>query len=138
MSALNPPIINVADSSSVPTQQCILNLNSLTFAEGITSTPFIITLAVNGFEYNQNGVITATSWLSLQEKISALSAIQSNANTFTGNLVSRSTLNISEKVNAVSISNGIALINYSLGGVFYVTPESNTNFNIPIPSKVLN
>jgi hypothetical protein len=48
----------------------------------------------------------------------------SNKTVFTGDLVSHSTLNILEKVIPVTVSSNIATIDFSLGGVFYVTPGS--------------
>ena len=106
-----------------------------------------ITGATGSFTYlsgavaqaNVTGLTTSLQYVdatsSIQTQLTAkttLSAVQSNANTFTGDLVSRSTLNILEKVNTVTVASNIATIDFALGGVFYVSPAAATNFDISL------
>ena len=64
--------------------------------------------------------------------LTSLSAVQSNANTFTNSLVSQSTMNIMEKVSMSSVVSNNLLINFSNGGVSYITLSAATNFQIQL------
>ena len=93
-----------------------------------SSAPVLSGASITSATIPQASVVNLTSDLAAK---TTLSAVQSNANTFTGALVSQQTVSLSEFINPVSVSSSIATCNYATSAIHLITPTSG-NFTLAL------
>jgi hypothetical protein len=78
MSIINPPIMYVVDTGLNPDKELQINLNAISFGEGLTTAPIGCSLGVLGFTTSVAGIPTTTNWTTVNTTCKRAEALLSN------------------------------------------------------------